>query len=381
MRLIIIFAAMFTLSPAFCADVGNISSNVIIKIGLAHRINSAEFEIRGKTLFTDEKSGEKKSVSGKQNIEVKVKNSGLNFGKFSLGSAVRITPLEGEDRLKFGGKSYRGGLVVRANDDGTVTVIEELDIEEYLCGVLPYEMGPEWPLQALKAQAVTARTYVLTENKKFKDAGFHVSADVRSQMYGGSAYTAPSILTAVRSTAGEVLSYKGKLVPAFYHASCGGATASSEVWGGEAVRPLSGVPCKYCKNIKKFQWTIKISAEQILDFLAQIGLNSNKLRGLRISKKDKLGRATLLEFKTKNGSISAKSGDFCRYAGRGGFKSVFISRIIHRGNDFEIMGRGSGHGVGLCQEGAKQMALNKKDYRRILKYYYPGAEITGYALK
>jgi len=277
--------------------------------------------------------------------------------------------------VKFNGKEYRGGVYIQLNKDLTLTVIEEVGLEEYLYGVLPLEMGPTWPLEALKAQAVVARTYTLAHRKRFGDAGFDLSADVKSQVYGGSTYDYPSVLEAVRSTSGEVLVYNDKLVDAYYHAACGGHT-TSPLWDDEVIKPLRGVFCKFCRNTNNYDWSATVKNSKVLEYLESKGLSARKLTGIKGVKKNRSGRTLLLKFTTNDGSITLDAKEFRSRIGSTLIKSTYFTGIQRKQDGFRFYGRGYGHGAGLCQDGASEMAKRGRNYKQILDFYYPGSEIS-----
>ncbi|HOX30863.1 MAG TPA: SpoIID/LytB domain-containing protein, partial [Spirochaetales bacterium] len=259
MRLLFFILACLLSCPVFSADEGNISASTeTVRIGLAQSIKEVRVEMKGISVVTDIESGRKFRSTKPSLYVVKPFAEGKTemAGKI-LGPELRLMPIEGQERVKFNGKEYRGGVYIKLNKDMTLTVIEEVGLEEYLYGVLPLEMGPNWPLEALKAQAVVARTYTLAHRKRFNDSGYDLSADVKSQVYGGSTYDYPSVLEAVRSTAGEVLTYKGKLVDAYYHAACGGHSTSPQ-WNDDVIKPLRGVFCKFCKSSNNYDWSATI---------------------------------------------------------------------------------------------------------------------------
>src|SRR5690606_14381439 len=142
--------------------------------------------------------------------------------------------------LRIAGQPYRGTATVRTPRPGRVTVVNEVDMEQYLLGVVPYEIGRVGPelLEASKAQAVAARTYAYRYLGRRASLGFDVFATVEDQVYGGAEGEHPPVSEAVLATAGEILTYRGEPIEAFYHSTCAGQTAAiEEVWPQEAPRP------------------------------------------------------------------------------------------------------------------------------------------------
>ncbi len=365
---------------ASAADPGYLNSTGIIRIGIIHDIPRVMLHATGKVKAMDMSSGEEFSLLPNSDYDAASdEKENIKLGNLQLNSEVRLTPLEGEDRIKVNGKPYRGSLLLKATANKTVTIIEELGIEEYLYGVLPYEMSPDWPLEALKAQSVAARTFALANMGKFGQDGFDLSADIRSQVYGGSRFDNPRILEAVRSTAGEALTYKGKLVPAYFHACCGGhTTAPSTVWGAGQLRPLVGIRDAYCLNSQHYRWKIFIPSRDLLETLQKNGYMGLRLRSIRVSKRDRSGRALTLKIITEKETRIERSEIFRSWLGSSEIKSTLITRISSSKAGYTFSGKGWGHGAGLCQYGALELAKRGKNYKKILQHYYPGALISNY---
>jgi len=377
MRLLIFTLACLLACPAFSADEGNISAATeTVRIGLAQSINEVVVEMKGISVVTDIESGRKFRSTKPSLYRVKPYADGKTemAGKI-LGAELRIMPIEGQERVKFNGKEYRGGVYIKLNKDQTLTVIEEVGLEEYLYGVLPLEMGPNWPLEALKAQAVVARTYTLTQLKRFSDSGYDLSADVKSQVYGGSTYDYPAVLEAVRSTSGEVLTYKEKLVETYYHAACGGHT-TSPLWDDDVIKPLRGVFCKFCRSSANYNWSVTVSNSKVLNYLQSKGLDARKVTGIKSVKKNRSGRTLLLKFSTDNGSKTLDAKEFRSVMGNTQIKSTYFTGIQRKKDGFRVYGQGYGHGAGMCQDGASEMAKRGRNYKQILDFYYPGSELS-----
>ena len=263
---------------------------------------------------------------------------------------------------------YSGVFEILPSKNG-VNIIEILDFENYLLGVLPYEMSYSWPIEALKAQAVAARTYTLKsiEDKKLGD--FDLYSDIRSQMYKGSFKVYDSVKQAVEETKGQVLTYKGQKFYTYYHANCGGHT-DPVPWLKDPIKPLSGNSCGYCKNAKTYTWKATLNKDTVQKFLEK-----NKIAGtfkkMKIGKKFPSGRAKTLIIITNKAKQEVSCNDFRIGVGSTVMKSCFLTSI----SGLKLEGRGYGHGGGMCQEGAKGMALDGKKYKDILKRYYPGSDI------
>lgn len=370
----IIFLSFF-IGIIHSADKAPFRDPHIIRIGLIPKTKRVKLELKGETRLVDEIENKIYKVIKPVVTYIYSKNSKtLSIGPFTFSSALRLVPLKGESKLKINGNSYRGNIYLKSETGDKFTVIEELQLEDYLCGVLPLEMGPKWPLEALKAQAVVARTYALYNRKKYYNQGYDLSNDIRSQVYGGKKHENGRIVQAVKETEGEVLTYKGKIIEALYHANCGGKT-SPPIWGGKAIKPLGGTKCKYCGYSHNHRWSKEVSRDLLISFLKSQGHSVEKIKNIKPDYTNSAGRVLRLKFYTDNGNITVKTGNLRKYIGYNTFKSHYITTIVPKGKTFEFLGRGFGHGVGMCQDGSKSMAKAGENYREILKYYYPGVEI------
>jgi len=362
-------------APSFAADTGE-GNSAVIRVAIAR--NTAQFKLgtSGKVYALEVKTGQKYMLLERSVYEVKyVDPSRLSVAGETLVSPVKLLAADGGDRVKLNGRFYKGDLYLKTTAAEKLEVIEHLPVEDYLYGVLPVEMSPDWPLEALKAQAVASRTYALRNASPKKD--YDITDGVDTQVYNGASGMNARIIDAVNSTRGEVLKYKGKLLTAFFHACCGGHTASANsAWGEDVVRPLYGVKDPFCSGSHHYNWEYYATARDLLSFIQKKGSTALKIKSVRIYKRDRSGRARKLRFATDSGSFTVEASDLRKTFGSYDIKSTFITRITPRKGGYEFDGKGWGHGVGMCQEGAKDMALNGRSYKKILRQYYPGASIT-----
>jgi stage II sporulation protein D len=245
-------------------------------------------------------------------------------------------------------------------------------MEDYLLGVVGGEMPPSWEMEALKAQAVAARTYAASRRREAaaRGADFDVWDDTRSQVYAGmpgGAY-ASRIEEAVRSTAGEVLVWNGELLTAYFHSTCGGHTESAaRVFGVASCEPLSGVGCTTCGDSTAFEWEAAVEAADLEEALGVGPLKS--IRGLDPGPS---GRCLRVEVQGETGRREMKGSALRAAVGYGILRSTAFEAEVADG-EIRFRGRGFGHGVGLCQWGARGMAKTGATYIEILNHYYPGA--------
>lgn len=310
-------------------------------------------------------------------------DAGAEEGRVRLGSLVlrgpvRLKPDRADGVLKMGGRRFRGEIVLRPAPGETLTAVQEITIEEYLHGVLPHEMNPDWPLEALKAQAVVARTFAYTQMGKYRAQGFDLTADIRSQMYKGVTTEADSIRRAVAETRGEVLGYRGKILDVYYHSSCGGHTAhAGRAWGGgDAPPPLHGVRDRYCAASPHARWTAYFPYDGILPALQRRLMTGGALKRFEIGHKDRHGYVTYFIFRLGERTATIKAHELRAALGSAVFKSTRVSRIRRLAKGVEFVGSGFGHGVGLCQWGARLQAERGRRYETILKHYFPGSVLS-----
>jgi stage II sporulation protein D len=351
-------------------------SDSIIQVGLASRASRVSLRPEGEFSAVDLASGERRPLVRGKTVEASSDRQGrVSLGGVRFSGAVRLLPGRVEDSVYLGERRYRGNVILKPGGDATVTVVNELGIEEYLYGVLAREMSPDWPLEALKAQAVVARTWALNNLGKFADLGFDLSDDARSQIYSGLDGESERSRRAVRETSGEILLWRGRPLDAFFHSCCGGHTApASAVWGGADPRPLRGVPDRYCSDSPYFQWSAFLSARAVAAALRGMGFDVPSVDSLTPGRRDGSGYLRDLRVRAGRRTLRLRASDL-RNA-MASVKSAQIWRIIRRKGGFELVGRGFGHGVGLCQWGARGLASRGRGYRDILEHYFPGAEVA-----
>jgi stage II sporulation protein D len=320
----------------------------------------------------------------------------------SAGATTVTARPTGAGTVSIGGKPYRGEAVVRAVGPGRVTAVNRVDMEAYLLGVVPREIGRVGAerFEAAKAQAVAARTYAVRYLGRREALGFDVYASVQDQVYGGIADEYDLVTRAVRETSGEILTYQGQPIEAYYHSTCAGQTAAiEEVWNQAPVPYLRSVRDvnprtgqAYDHFSSRFTWTQRWTIAELESILARTladslraGMSSvGNLRGLEVLERTESGRIRRLRITTSTGEFIV-GGDRIRWifltpAGALLNSSKFDVEIVRdaQGNPFEVVatGGGWGHGIGMCQVGAMGRAEAGQDYRTILEAYYTGARVT-----
>jgi len=304
-------------------------------------------------------------------------------------------PLDSGAPLRVNDKLYHGEMVVRLSDPGKLTVINVLRLEAYLRGVVPREIGSEGvPTAALKAQAIAARSYALFYRGRHETDGFDLLAGPGDQVYGGIDAERDQSTRAVVATRGFVAVYHGRAIRANYSSTCGGVTESAHrVWRGEhypylkAVRdrPRSGKA--FCEASRYFRWEETWGCVQLQRIIAEHlpkevpaagGKELGRLKGLKALKRSPSERVEVLEIKMEGGTFRVH-GDRIRWVLRrpdgGLLRSTILGKFkVKRGSSCTVTlkGAGYGHGVGMCQFGAMELARRGKTAPQILRHYYRG---------
>ncbi|PIY84006.1 MAG: cell division protein [Candidatus Omnitrophica bacterium CG_4_10_14_0_8_um_filter_44_12] len=274
-------------------------------------------------------------------------------------------------------RSYRGDISVYKDASGKLLVVNTLDLESYLKGVLYHEISHKWPIDAIKAQAVASRTYALYQKGVMRPKDYDVAADTSSQVYGGYSSEKHKTNRAVNFTSGEVLTYNGKLFPAYFHATCGGATEDAgELWKIDMIPLKGGRACSFCSDSPHYYWKAELGLKTIIKKLGERYQSKEGLINISIIERTGTGRVRTLELKDAVGkSIIISAKDFRSLLGSDLIRSTNFSIVIEQGHVI-FSGKGWGHGVGLCQWGAYGMSNKGYNYKQILDFYYPGAEIV-----
>jgi stage II sporulation protein D len=266
------------------------------------------------------------------------------------------------------GRPFYGRLIIIDGEDGPVA-INELLLEKYVEGVVASEMGEDWPLEALKAQAVLSRTYAFQKKMMNKSKPYHLIASTFHQVYAINT-PGPTIQSAVRETEGQILTFKGNPIIAFYHSTTGGKTElPEEVW--QTKFPYYA-KSRVCEDLISpyFVWYREF---YLKDIGSALGLTD--IKGITLHSYTATGRVKAVNVLTE-GRVHIVLAKQLRE--KLGFKALPSTNFTldHQGDQLIFQGQGYGHGVGLSQYGARQMAIDGKTYKEILSYFYPGTVIA-----
>lgn len=310
---------------------------------------------------------------------------------------LRLVSLNPYNLLEVGGQVYRGHLEIIAAPGGELQAVNVLGVEDYLRGVLPYELGTvdRAALEALKAMAVAARTYALKRMLARRNEDFHLHADVSDQVYKGVKGEYLLSDRAIRETMGMTLAFRDSLAQCYYHSTCGGRTAARhELWGGDSMAYLVSRPdldpagARWCQASRYSEWRQEWTLSQLAGILrrnlASAGVSGAPAFGsvyrLDVLSRAACGRVKVLRIGTDKGDVMVK-GDKVRWALRPAgaeqkiLPSAWFDVKVTEGRAL-AQGRGFGHGIGLCQVGNIARAKAGQDFRQIMQAYYAGTELV-----
>lgn len=294
-------------------------------------------------------------------------------GVGQFGETVRILPTQGS-RVRLATRPYRGFIEIRRTPSGRLTAINELEIEEYLYGVLKLEVSPQWPPEALKAQAVASRTIAFYSLGRYAREGFDVRPTTETQVYGGLSAEDARTNAAVDATRGEIMTFADRPIFAAFHSDSGGHTESSEyVWGGRYFY-LKGVNDPYSSGAASQQWAIRVDLPVIEERLRGIGKPLGGVTGIEVIETSPSGRVQSVRIISEAGMLTLKGTELRSLLGGEQLKSTLFSVRVAPDTQPAVVftGRGSGHGVGMSQWGARGLAQLGRTYQEILRYYYSG---------
>ncbi len=294
------------------------------------------------------------------------------------GAAVSIVPKDPAGTITVDspgrpGKQYHGVLEVSLKS-GRLQLVNDVRIEDYLVGVLAAEIPSSYPIEALKAQAVAARTYTLQCRRKHASSGYDLCDGQHCQVYDGTLRATPSQQRAVLDTAGQVLTYNGQLASTMYCADCGGVT---ECFGPNApyLASVAEPP-----EITHSTWSKTYTLAELSAKLLAAGLKqADGLQKVSISKTSPSGRALCVLFTGAKGTVTIAGAKLRSILGSNTVRSTLFAVDTADDGTVTFRGRGCGHGVGLCQVGAKALASPPFNYTfdQILAHYYPGTKLSG----
>jgi stage II sporulation protein D len=283
--------------------------------------------------------------------------------------------LRSERPILLGGREYPGPLDIVRNGEG-LAVVNEVPLEDYLVGVLRAEVGEKWPHEALRAQAIVARTYAAYHRTLSAAKAYHIVASTAHQQYAGRVPPTSPLWGAVRETVGQVLLWEGDVFPAFYHTESGGYTEDPRtVFAARNMPGLKPVRCEFSAGSPHFYWSLDVRLADLGEILRRHEITIGRVTAIDVSERTTSLRAAAVTVHGTRGSVRLRGNDFRRMIGYDAFKSTLFAVAVDA-TWARFSGRGYGHGVGMCQWGAKGMAEQGRTARQILEFYYPGTVLS-----
>ena len=314
------------------------------------------------------------TVDSNERITVTAGPSGLIMDSQPLRSdRLDVRGRDGE--LTLNGITVGGHVIVKLQN-GKLLAINELPLEDYVKGVVPSEMSAAWHPEALKVQAVATRTYALYKMRQNARKDFDVVASIKDQvyLYRGRAAAAGPAARAVDDTRDLVLAYRDEPILAVFSSTAAGLTEDAwNVWAVD-MPYLKGVECPFDLSSPWYQWRTDVGLPMLEQRLRDEGFSVGIIASLAPATYTKAGRVTKVRILHSDGELYVKGDDLRRVLGYTVLPSTQFDFDV-AGMQVQFAGRGNGHGVGLCQWGAKELAERGYSAETILRYYYPGADI------
>ena len=292
---------------------------------------------------------------------LRVRGSGISAPAFLL-TAPRGS-------FAINGRRFRDQIRIYPANAGSLSVINVLPMEDYLAGLVNWEISSQWPMEAVKAQVVAARTYARFQKVPRQGELFDVEATTADQVYGGMDKEDFLSRKAVRETDGEMILYRGDPIFAVYHSCCGGKTESPEnLWPGYFPY-LKTMECSNCLGSPYFVWNYRVDGVRMRSSLNSMNSLGPRIVGLRLGQRSDSNRILQVTVQGERDHLNLSGPDFRRLLGRDLLRSTNFT-VKEKDGVFLFAGLGWGHGAGLCQWGMKGMAENGENYRSILRHYY-----------
>ncbi|MDP3730460.1 MAG: SpoIID/LytB domain-containing protein [Candidatus Omnitrophota bacterium] len=363
-------------APVHASSAAEKENNPVMRVLVLDNRDSMSLAVKGTYRIYSMPS--EKLLTGGYILHTKVRASeqGIMFGARKLKfSKIRITVPEGA-LIYLDGRSFRGIVDIIKKDNMKLAVINRITLEEYLYGVLYNEVSHRWPIEAIKAQGIAARTFALYQARQNKLQDYDMTNDIYSQVYSGATSERWSTTRAVKLTLGKILIFKSGIFPTYYHATCGGRTEdAANLWNID-IEPLKGSECGFCKESPHYKWTKNIPLSEIEKKLSDNGYKIGKIKSVTAMARNKSGRVDKIEIRDDSDVSCVLTGkDFRRMMGPNDVRSANFEPSVNN-DKLVLSGIGWGHGVGMCQWGANGMAGHGRNAEEILKIYYPGAKVT-----
>ena len=271
------------------------------------------------------------------------------------------------------------GLLQLVRRGKGLLLINHVDMEEYVKGVVPAEINPAWHPEMLKVQAVATRTYALYQHMLSSTRDYDVVAGIQDQVYRGRQGIDARVVEAVESTRGLVVTHQGAPIYAAFSSTAAGITEDAMIVWSKDLPYLKGVECPFDIESPYYQWKASIKTDTLEKNLRQQGLAVGTISGIIPHSYSRAGRVATVRIVDSNGELILRGEDLRKAAGYTVVPSTQFT-VESIGQDIVFSGYGAGHAVGLCQWGAKELAELGYSFSSILRYYYPGTELQDASL-
>jgi len=353
-----------------------------VRVGLLEGVTQATCGIQGGAgLLIDLTTGNVlKELNPGETLTTKALAVGVKAVDWAA-DGLRIEPASGEARVTLAGKPYRGAIELH-NWQGKLVIVNHCTLDEYLYGVVPTEMPSGWHPEALKAQAVAARTYAVRSMGQYEHGFYDLRPTVRDQVYGGAAVERASTNDAIDATSGLILTYAGEPITAYFHSASGEETVDgSAMRGAKTAHPyLRAVPSRE-GEVKR--WVVVVTPQELRGTLIAKGYTCGEISDVRVCPHD----PGQIEVVSPTGTLELPRNYLRSFLGSDRFRSANFkveldpaptgdNDPLPSGTKIQFIGTGWGHGVGMSQWGAKGFAEEGWNYRQILLHYYRGVTLS-----
>lgn len=349
-----------------------------VRVAILQNVDSLSLKVSGFYEIKDPVSG--RVIAKGKNLKSTVTGykGGILLAGINFNSGNILISTNGEEPVIINGRIFRGAMQFLKDKEDKLLAINRLELEDYIKGILYHEASHYWPMQALCAQAIVCRTYTVYQCLANKAQEYDLTNDVYSQVYGGQTSERYRTSLAVDQTRGIILTFKGRAISAYYHATCAGHTEDASLLWNINIPPLKGVACGFCKESPHFNWHYVVGSAELQEQLSKAGFKAAGIKSIAILGRDKSGRITDLKIVSAGGEFKIPAKVFRNIIGPDLIRSTNFTVSIAN-DDLVFEGLGWGHGVGMCQWGAYFMARKGSSWRQILKFYYPESQISSIA--
>ncbi|MFO0706233.1 MAG: SpoIID/LytB domain-containing protein [Nitrospira sp.] len=377
-----------------CAFAGPVEAAQSIRVLIASDVQRLDVRAEQVVWVTD---AQDRAHSFKSTVRVEVRGTGFIVNGTRM-SGEQLTLRAGEKDLKLWLPRANGGAngsTAQSSDEKTalhvsglvhlvhrgkgLLVVNQVDLEEYVKGVVPAEVNSAWHPEMLKAQAVAARTYALYQHMLSASRDYDVASSIQDQVYRGRQGVDARVQEAVESTRGLVVTHEGAPIYAAFSSTAAGITEDSMVVWSKDLPYLKGVECPFDVESPYYQWKASFKLSMLERNLRAQGFALGTIATITPIDFSRAGRVAKLRILHSKGELIVRGEDLRKAVGYTVVPSTQFT-IESIGQEVVLAGYGAGHAVGLCQWGAKELAELGYSFSTILRYYYPGTEIQNAAL-